>query len=97
MRRTSAGARAGGVARLLDAATQLHTVKSDAVQLRDKLVETETLNRSLMAQAVKIEGDRAILASRLADVEARVKELAGARSRRLLLKFGLVSRCQWEK
>ncbi|HUO07760.1 MAG TPA: hypothetical protein VM008_05645 [Phycisphaerae bacterium] len=59
-------------------------------QLQAKATEWARVKAAYDAQS------RELIAKRK-ETEARLNELAGARSRRLLMKLGLVSRCQWEK
>ena len=69
-------------------------LESRVLQLGQKL-QTQTEQAAKVKAAHDAQAREFIRKRKVA--EARVAELAGARSRRLLLKLKLVSRCAWEK
>jgi ADP-heptose:LPS heptosyltransferase len=93
--------------KVVRATTQAHATAIQVGQLSEKLTAAERLNQELNAQAGRIgELARALHAStekaqlleeERKQMESRVHELSWSRSRRLLMKLRLVSRCAWEK
>jgi chromosome segregation ATPase len=89
-----------------EAAQRAQIVRIAELQARVEYLEplVAELEQRLQAIVEKIVKERAAydaqargLIEKKKEMEARITELAGARSRRMLMKLGLISRCAWEK